>query len=198
MALTRATAATWRTCWPATSGSPSAPSGRPPGTWTGPAARKGVLLRQCHRARFRARRPDAGGPGIRGGAAGGAGRLGGIAAPVTTPLDGWGYSAQWWHRGPDDGEDYSAMGIYGQYLRASRPARGHRQAQRSWRRAGRARHLRRVQGDRPALGAPGVAARRRSAGFAIVQMGDHQLLAELEAALRQVPTYSARACCPAG
>ena len=40
MALTRATAATWRTCWPATSGSPSAPSGRPPGTWTGPAARK--------------------------------------------------------------------------------------------------------------------------------------------------------------
>lgn len=38
-----------------------------------------------------------------------------IAAPVTTPLDGWGYSAQWWHRGPDDGEDYSAMGIYGQY-----------------------------------------------------------------------------------
>ena len=49
-------------------------------------------------------------------AAGGAGRLGArIAAPVTTPLDGWGYSAQWWHRGPDDGEDYSAMGIYGQY-----------------------------------------------------------------------------------
>ena len=28
---------------------------------------KGILLRQRHRARFRARRPDAGGPGIRGG-----------------------------------------------------------------------------------------------------------------------------------
>lgn len=39
-----------------------------------------------------------------------------IASPVTGFSDDWGFSAQWWHRSRDDGEDYSSMGLYGQYI----------------------------------------------------------------------------------
>jgi len=39
-----------------------------------------------------------------------------IATPVTEFSDGWGFSAQWWHRSANDGEDYSSMGLYGQYI----------------------------------------------------------------------------------
>ncbi|HVK20060.1 MAG TPA: serine hydrolase [Actinokineospora sp.] len=37
-----------------------------------------------------------------------------IAAVAPHQVDGWGYSAQWWH--PSGGEDYSAIGIHGQYV----------------------------------------------------------------------------------
>lgn len=39
-----------------------------------------------------------------------------IATPVTGFSDDWGFSAQWWHRSANDGEDYSSMGLYGQYI----------------------------------------------------------------------------------
>ena len=38
-----------------------------------------------------------------------------IATPAPLPVDGWGYSAQWWHPPGGDGEDFSALGIHGQY-----------------------------------------------------------------------------------
>ncbi len=37
-----------------------------------------------------------------------------IATPTEHPVDEWGYSAQWWH--PAAGPDFSAIGIYGQYV----------------------------------------------------------------------------------
>lgn len=39
-----------------------------------------------------------------------------IAKPVTGFSDDWGFSAQWWHRSAEDGEDFSSMGLYGQYI----------------------------------------------------------------------------------
>lgn len=37
-----------------------------------------------------------------------------IATPAEHEVDDWGYSAQWWHPAP--GPDFSAIGIYGQYI----------------------------------------------------------------------------------
>ena len=121
-----------------------------------------------------------------------------IAAPVTTPLDGWGYSAQWWHRGPDDGEDYSAMGIYGQYTYVHPGRRvvivklsdhGAEQDER---------------GTTTCSGrSPGAA--RRASRLGDAQPGSPSYRWAITSCLRnskprcgQVPTYSARACCPAG
>ncbi|MEV5485503.1 MULTISPECIES: serine hydrolase domain-containing protein [Streptomyces] len=39
-----------------------------------------------------------------------------IATPAPHKVDGWGYSAQWWHPAGGNGKDYSALGVYGQYL----------------------------------------------------------------------------------
>lgn len=39
-----------------------------------------------------------------------------IARPPTHPVDGWGYSAQWWQRDPQGSPDFAAVGIHGQYL----------------------------------------------------------------------------------
>ncbi|MFG2417298.1 serine hydrolase domain-containing protein [Streptomyces goshikiensis] len=38
-----------------------------------------------------------------------------LSTPVATMADGWGYSAQWWHPSGATG-DFSAVGIYGQYI----------------------------------------------------------------------------------
>ncbi|MGW7365983.1 serine hydrolase domain-containing protein [Streptomyces sp. NPDC054841] len=38
-----------------------------------------------------------------------------LSTPVATMADGWGYSAQWWHPSSATG-DFSAVGIYGQYI----------------------------------------------------------------------------------
>ncbi|QIS23865.1 serine hydrolase [Nocardia terpenica] len=38
-----------------------------------------------------------------------------IATPARQAVDGWGYSAQWWHPSAD-GRDFSALGVYGQYI----------------------------------------------------------------------------------
>ena len=38
-----------------------------------------------------------------------------IETPAPLPVDGWGYSAQWWHPPGGDGQDLSMLGIYGQY-----------------------------------------------------------------------------------
>lgn len=39
-----------------------------------------------------------------------------IATPAEHPVSDWGYSAQWWHPIGGLGLDYSAIGIYGQYI----------------------------------------------------------------------------------
>ncbi|WP_078966372.1 serine hydrolase domain-containing protein [Streptomyces sp. WM6378] len=39
-----------------------------------------------------------------------------IATPAPHEVDGWGYSAQWWHPPGGNGKDYSALGVYGQYI----------------------------------------------------------------------------------
>ncbi|MFI0716708.1 serine hydrolase domain-containing protein [Streptomyces inhibens] len=39
-----------------------------------------------------------------------------IATPAPHKVDGWGYSAQWWHPPGGDGKDFSAVGVYGQYI----------------------------------------------------------------------------------
>ncbi|GAA1899935.1 serine hydrolase domain-containing protein [Streptantibioticus ferralitis] len=39
-----------------------------------------------------------------------------IATPAPHQVDGWGYSAQWWHPPGGDGKDFSAIGVYGQYI----------------------------------------------------------------------------------
>ncbi|MET7617907.1 serine hydrolase [Streptomyces sp. NPDC005408] len=39
-----------------------------------------------------------------------------IATPAAHQVDGWGYSAQWWHPSGGDGQDFSAVGVYGQYI----------------------------------------------------------------------------------
>ncbi|MFE0381323.1 hypothetical protein ACFW1M_38490 [Streptomyces inhibens] len=36
--------------------------------------------------------------------------------PAPHKVDGWGYSAQWWHPPGGDGKDFSAVGVYGQYI----------------------------------------------------------------------------------
>lgn len=46
-----------------------------------------------------------------------------ISTPAPLPIDEWGYSAQWWHPSGGDGQDLSALGIYGQYTYVS-PATG--------------------------------------------------------------------------
>ncbi|MFI2184772.1 serine hydrolase domain-containing protein [Streptomyces sioyaensis] len=38
-----------------------------------------------------------------------------LSTPAATMADGWGYSAQWWHPSGATG-DFSAIGIYGQYI----------------------------------------------------------------------------------
>ncbi len=46
-----------------------------------------------------------------------------IATPARRAVDGWPYSAQWWHApGGDDG-DISAIGVYGQYVYVNRDTR---------------------------------------------------------------------------
>ena len=43
-----------------------------------------------------------------------------IMTPARRAVDGWQYSAQWWHApGGDDG-DISAIGVYGQYVYVNR------------------------------------------------------------------------------
>ncbi len=43
-----------------------------------------------------------------------------IGTPARRAVDGWQYSAQWWHApGGDDG-DISAIGVYGQYVYVNR------------------------------------------------------------------------------
>ncbi|AKU19090.1 beta-lactamase [Luteipulveratus mongoliensis] len=39
-----------------------------------------------------------------------------IATPAPHKVDGWGYSAQWWHPPGGNGKDFSALGVYGQYV----------------------------------------------------------------------------------
>ncbi|MER7467035.1 serine hydrolase [Streptomyces sp. NPDC097981] len=39
-----------------------------------------------------------------------------IATAAPHKVDGWGYSAQWWHPPGGNGKDYSAVGVYGQYI----------------------------------------------------------------------------------
>lgn len=39
-----------------------------------------------------------------------------IATPAPLPVSDWGYSAQWWHPPGGVGVDYSAVGVYGQYV----------------------------------------------------------------------------------
>ncbi len=46
-----------------------------------------------------------------------------IATPARRAVDGWPYSAQWWHApGGDDG-DIAAIGVYGQYVYVNRDTR---------------------------------------------------------------------------
>jgi CubicO group peptidase (beta-lactamase class C family) len=39
-----------------------------------------------------------------------------IRTPAPHIVDNWGYSAQWWHPTGGNGDDFSAVGIYGQYI----------------------------------------------------------------------------------
>lgn len=43
-----------------------------------------------------------------------------IETPAPLPVDGWQYSAQWWHPPGGDGQDLSALGVYGQYIYVNR------------------------------------------------------------------------------
>ncbi|ALJ20471.1 serine hydrolase domain-containing protein [Microbacterium sp. No. 7] len=45
-----------------------------------------------------------------------------ISTPGELPVDGWGYSAQWWHAPSSDG-DVTALGVYGQYVFVAPDAR---------------------------------------------------------------------------
>ncbi|WP_395695409.1 serine hydrolase [Nocardioides sp.] len=38
-----------------------------------------------------------------------------IKTPAPLPVDGWQYSAQWWHPPGGDGKELSMLGVYGQY-----------------------------------------------------------------------------------
>ncbi|MFE2011300.1 serine hydrolase domain-containing protein [Streptomyces sp. NPDC059491] len=38
-----------------------------------------------------------------------------LSTPAPHKIDGWGYSAQWWHPSGGNGKDFSAIGVYGQY-----------------------------------------------------------------------------------
>lgn len=42
-----------------------------------------------------------------------------IETPARRDVDGWPYSAQWWHV-PEGDEDISAIGVYGQYIYINR------------------------------------------------------------------------------
>ena len=39
-----------------------------------------------------------------------------ISTPAPNLVDEWGYSAQWWHPSGGSGQDFSAIGVYGQYI----------------------------------------------------------------------------------
>ncbi|WP_425339903.1 serine hydrolase domain-containing protein [Methylobacterium variabile] len=43
-----------------------------------------------------------------------------IATPARRTVDGWQYSAQWWHAPGGDDDDISAIGVYGQYVYVNR------------------------------------------------------------------------------
>ncbi len=45
-----------------------------------------------------------------------------ISTPSPLDLEGWGYSAQWWHAPSSDG-DFTAIGVYGQYIYVDPDAR---------------------------------------------------------------------------
>ncbi|MFF0635035.1 serine hydrolase domain-containing protein [Nocardia sp. NPDC004151] len=45
-----------------------------------------------------------------------------IGNPAPHQVDGWGYSAQWWHPVGGDGADLSAVGVYGQYIYVDPPS----------------------------------------------------------------------------
>ncbi|GAB2633506.1 serine hydrolase [Prescottella soli] len=39
-----------------------------------------------------------------------------LSTPAAHDVSGWGYSAQWWHPTGGNGRDFSAIGVYGQYI----------------------------------------------------------------------------------
>lgn len=43
-----------------------------------------------------------------------------ISTPARRSVDGWRYSAQWWHAPNGDEDDISAIGVYGQYVYVNR------------------------------------------------------------------------------
>ncbi|MCJ2134129.1 beta-lactamase family protein [Methylobacterium sp. J-026] len=43
-----------------------------------------------------------------------------ILTPARRAVDGWQYSAQWWHAPGGDADDISAIGVYGQYVYVNR------------------------------------------------------------------------------
>ncbi len=43
-----------------------------------------------------------------------------IETPARREVDGWQYSAQWWHAPGGDESDISAIGVYGQYVYVNR------------------------------------------------------------------------------
>ena len=43
-----------------------------------------------------------------------------ISTPARRAVDGWQYSAQWWHAPGGDDDDISAIGVYGQYVYVNR------------------------------------------------------------------------------
>ncbi|MBD8906174.1 serine hydrolase domain-containing protein [Methylorubrum zatmanii] len=43
-----------------------------------------------------------------------------ISTPARRSVDGWRYSAQWWHAPDGDEDDISAIGVYGQYVYVNR------------------------------------------------------------------------------
>ena len=120
-----------------------------------------------------------------------------IAAPVTTPLDGWGYSAQWWHRAP-----MTARTIPPWAFTASTPtcipAGAWSSSSSAIMAPSRTSAAPTTWGDRPALA-------RRASRLGDAQPGSPSYRWAITSCLRnskprcgQVPTYSARACCPAG
>ncbi|MCX4640874.1 beta-lactamase family protein [Streptomyces platensis] len=46
-----------------------------------------------------------------------------LATPAPHRIDNWGYSAQWWRPSGGNGKDFSAIGIYGQYVYVAPDAR---------------------------------------------------------------------------